>query len=1448
VHHEELLNIHTYRASWVLPEDPDTIYVEYEFWRVLNEAQRETLLAQEIVRSETLRASPDDAKAAAAAAKAALALDPGKILQRTLEDILKDYRIYNGVDRIELFITHPHGDHSIYIAPFVRGKMQKNLVARPVPELTDELRIELGNRFTHEVTSYLLRPTKRVVTVIDMGGYKGDGPDPFIETVNPHYRIGKKKLMKPVTIYADRATARKLELEKKLKGWLREGLKVELKIFDHDRQTMKITDRDFNAFEVTAHHAFHLPKEVGSSIFTMKKLGRDGKFISSFALVSEIGDAFPYGTDEETIRDIAVSQSIAIDGTNFSSGRVSPTPVRHQDNKIHQYTARLNRSWAMLTHLNVTMVGTVSEALEASRTLDPDIPIIILAGKDGIEQLKDIYRETESGNPLLKQRGNLWFLDSDDVVKESRGAKIYFVSSVSQFYHAWREVMSKKIKIQEVLPARLRQLYAAGRTTAETGEYLEDWAKNPGLTADEFVWLLEELQKGEWDIFAAADVIDSMTNRIMQTVRDYFSGLTDARQQPTGNPTVEKWAMARLLQGLDAFIAERRPRWEKTAKKDIPALIRKDLGGYLDVAIPFTEQARERGWLLQIVQMLDSMERLDVVTEAKDRRQLFEESTAKLFDAISREAAARKMPDGFTKTLVDDLMQRLRQKQGEWAQFQSAHLPYLILDDTGRFVKRLAGDSGWSPADTKRLTEKVTTELNLYRQTATALPEYVLKKALFAMLEEGVLPAGEAERAKILLLLDKMDRTDPRVMTALVRLFGVKTPGLNKRVSRSLLADERGQLQRFEVRLENVYNAQRGALTRADAEDLLRAWSAHPWAKPEYEADWINVLLDRYVSAVTTNKKWLGLDGAELYRQLLYAVDQCDLKGWTPAQVQALFESLFDVKELPHKEWHDLVLKFVAGVPDNNTRMTLVSYLGPAEKRDLRKYEQRKGMRQREQEDIKAIEAMFWELARTGQGKAVIIASGHFGSMSQKGSQLLNQLFDKRYAEVLIEGRPRTEGRQGKISGQLISREQMALMGKYRPIRIRHEHQWMSGHITFEESTKLLELIYNARVKMGLVKAGGPRIPERGVERLTPDELRKFELMLMKVLFTTSSNMMTAGEDEDEVNISEEIGDEKRRIIEIFGELFGDLEVGAGRKSINIGKGDWKSKQYGRRIPRDNAYVRTLYDRAVKGEIDPDLSNLVSSKKPAEYADDLSRIAKKDADGAYERFRALEQYLESQVLRLGLRISLDYGSRRVIQEQEIGVVPRGEEAQRQFERLPAESKGLYFQFARALEDAARETLGGEFFELVKRGTDRYFDRPPEFFDQDGKITASLEMLVRRYSQPGFAKAAAWVDPLKLFAQKQKLDFRIEMPRTGYEWAKLYEFLRAASLGKFDQLSRKAADEAAKAVKQGDFSIGIDGGYTLERRGGTLTLLLTATPAAVMPVVEPREAAAVDDAA
>ncbi len=105
-----------------------------------------------------------------------------------------------------------------------------------------------------------------------------------------------------------------------------------------------------------------------------------------------------------------------------------------------------------------------------------------------------------------------------------------------------------------------------------------------------------------------------------------------------------------------------------------------------------------------------------------------------------------------------------------------------------------------------------------------------------------------------------------------------------------------------------------------------------------------------------------------------------------------------------------------------------------------------------------------WELAKTDQGKVLIIGIGHFASNQQKATQLLDKIFDMRYAEVLIEGRPRIHGRQGRISGQLITREKMALLGKYRPIRVRHEHQWMSGHITYEESVKLLELIYNARV------------------------------------------------------------------------------------------------------------------------------------------------------------------------------------------------------------------------------------------------------------------------------------------------------------------------------------------------------------------------------------------------
>ncbi len=43
---------------------------------------------------------------------------------------------------------------------------------------------------------------------------------------------------------------------------------------------------------------------------------------------------------------------------------------------------------------------------------------------------------------------------------------------------------------------------------------------------------------------------------------------------------------------------------------------------------------------------------------------------------------------------------------------------------------------------------------------------------------------------------------------------------------------------------------------------------------------------------------------------------------------------------------------------------------------------------------------------------------------------------------------------------------------------------------------------------------------------------------------------MTPKNKDDEVGMTINIGEDKRRIIEILGELFDDLEVGAGRKTI----------------------------------------------------------------------------------------------------------------------------------------------------------------------------------------------------------------------------------------------------------------------------------------------------------
>jgi len=694
-------------------------------------------------------------------------------------------------------------------------------------------------------------------------------------------------------------------------------------------------------------------------------------------------------------------------------------------------------------------------------------------------------------------------------------------------------------------------------------------------------------------------------------------------------------------------------------------------------------------------------------------------------------------------------------------------------------------------------------------------------------------------------LLISLGREDPRCITGLIKIFQRDTPALNKSIARTLLRNKDGKMEKFDVRIENIHKATKTGLSKFTAQEILEAWSAHSWDKPEYEIQWIETLLDKCLVATKKKKKWIGLDRDDMVRQLLYAVNHCDMARWSSEQINVLFEKIFDVQDLPPDDWREIMLQYIAAVPDIQTKKSLIDYFGSIDKKDFRKYERRKKMRDKEEDSLQAIETALWELAKTDQGKVLIIGIGHFASNQQKATQLLDKIFDMRYAEVLIEGRPRIHGRQGRISGQLITREKMALLGKYRPIRVRHEHQWMSGHITYEESVKLLELIYNARVRLGLVDPGSPKIPSRGVDRLTPADIDKYKEMPMRVLFTTSSKLMTPKNKDDEVGMTINIGEDKRRIIEILGELFDDLEVGAGRKTIRIGKGTWQSKDYARPISRSGSYLRELYDRATKGQLAADLSNLVGSKKPADYAADFAKLEKKAPKDMYRRLKQIEKYFESQILRLGLRVVLKYGSQKVIEEEEIGSFPKDPDKEKQFAQLPPQSKGLYFQLTDAIMQKVKSSLDEDVLQYVKNGMDRYFDRPPYLFDQDGKITSSLRMLVKRYTEPGFAKTAVWIDPIKSWATKQGLNFYVDLPKTRYESGLLFRFLRVHSIDDMYKMAKITNTTLKKVGRKKDFIVEING-FKLERKGNMLTLLLTSEPSVRIPQIDTRQTKAVGE--
>lgn len=384
-----------------------------------------------------------------------------------------------GIKRIIVIGSHPHGDHVKGFIDYAKRRL-KNLVdtIRPMPG-----KLKTGGPITHSLSNYWGRIGDETIVLFDLGWFPEGFIDPLIQTINPRDR--------EILFIMDPDTERTLDFNRQIQRLKSVGVKLHVLPYG---EIMKTSIEKGQVLEIENYPAYHLAPQVGSSIYIIRVLDANArKVIQSIGYISELGDIFPDRMSPELLEKLATLDRIIVDGTNLIAPMgEEPLPTQESPNKVHNYTRLVNRGKYLIAHLNTQSIRMGEEAEIASQSLDPSIPIIIIGGKDSIEQLKRSYKV---------KKGEDYFYIGD--------RKIYLVHDVVSFHKRWAQNLPL---LEEILPERIKELRMSGWEEEEINRFIDEWRKADAQPITEYngpSGKVKELERFFWDLRKTKAVVIS---------------------------------------------------------------------------------------------------------------------------------------------------------------------------------------------------------------------------------------------------------------------------------------------------------------------------------------------------------------------------------------------------------------------------------------------------------------------------------------------------------------------------------------------------------------------------------------------------------------------------------------------------------------------------------------------------------------------------------------------------------------------------------------------------------------------------------------------------------------------------------------------------------------------------------------------------------------------------
>jgi hypothetical protein len=414
---------------------------------------------------------------------------------------------WQGVKRVIVIGSHPHGDHVKGFMDYAKRRM-KNIVETVPPEINQ---MKTGGPITHSLSNYWGRIGEETIVLFDLGWFPEGFVDPLIQTVSPRDR--------EIFFIMDPDTARTLDFQRQLERLHLEDVKFQVLPYEN---VLNIPIEKGKILQIENYPAYHLVPEVGSSIYILRVLDAHTRIeIQSIGYISELGDVFPEKVDKKLLKKLARLDHIIVDGTNLIAPMgEEPLPIKDRPNKIYKYVKMLNQGSFLVGHFNTQSIRMGEEAAIINEKLDPNIPIIIIGGKEAIEQLRRSYKVPKG-------------LDYYTIGKR----KIYLVHEVADFHRRLRSEGNIP-KLDDVLEERIKGLRSAGWSDGEISEFVREWRDNDGKEIHEYEGpegKVKELEALLWDLRKTQGVIISSS-------------------QFRGNPAEKRFQNFKGFQILDAIV------------------------------------------------------------------------------------------------------------------------------------------------------------------------------------------------------------------------------------------------------------------------------------------------------------------------------------------------------------------------------------------------------------------------------------------------------------------------------------------------------------------------------------------------------------------------------------------------------------------------------------------------------------------------------------------------------------------------------------------------------------------------------------------------------------------------------------------------------------------------------------------------------------------------------